>query len=87
MLVGSLPSVALVALFFSNRMGLPTANHRACKRYKARADVCRHIHRSLVEDLHYALVWGISAKHAPQRVGGAHVMEDEDVVQIVKRKG
>jgi uncharacterized protein len=49
--------------------------------------VCRSIHKSLVEDFHYALVWGTSTKHAPQRVGGSHVMEDEDVVQIVKKKG
>jgi uncharacterized protein len=33
----------------------------------------------------YALVWG-SGKHMPQRCGLAHVLEDEDVVQIVKAK-
>jgi hypothetical protein len=33
----------------------------------------------------YALVWGASAKHRPQRVGKEHVLQDEDIVQIVKR--
>ncbi len=60
----------------------PSCMHAPCLE-----DVCKSIHKSLVDDLHYALVWGVSAKHAPQRVGGTHVMEAEDVIQIVKRKG
>lgn len=32
-----------------------------------------------------AYVWGSSAKHNPQRVGKEHVLNDEDVVQIVKK--
>ena len=32
-----------------------------------------------------ALVWGTSAKHAPQKVGKDHVLDDEDVVQIIKK--
>jgi ribosome-interacting GTPase 1 len=31
------------------------------------------------------LVWGLSVKHRPQRVGKDHVLEDEDVVQIIKK--
>jgi len=49
-------------------------------------DLCRHIHRTLVDDLQYAVVWGTSAKHSPMRVGVGHRLEDEDVVQIVKQK-
>ncbi|KAK2077430.1 GTP-binding protein [Prototheca wickerhamii] len=49
-------------------------------------DFCTHIHKSLVADFKYALVWGTSTKHMPQRVGMAHLLEDEDVVQIVKKK-
>merc|ERR1719223_106421 len=41
--------------------------------------VCHGIHRSFAERFKYALVWGTSAKHQPQRVGLAHVMQDEDV--------
>jgi ribosome-interacting GTPase 1 len=48
-------------------------------------EVCRGIHRSLVDDFKFALVWGTSAKHTPQRVGLNHVIQDEDVVQIVKK--
>lgn len=43
------------------------------------------IHRSLIKSFKYAIVWGKSVKHQPQRVGKGHVLEDEDVVQIVKR--
>ena len=46
-------------------------------------DVCDQIHRTIKETFKYALVWGASAKHVPQRVGLGHKVEDEDVVQIV----
>ncbi|KAJ8448247.1 hypothetical protein Cgig2_025171 [Carnegiea gigantea] len=49
-------------------------------------DFCNHIHRTLVKDLKYALVWGTSARHYPQHCGLSHVLQDEDVVQIVKKK-
>ncbi len=47
--------------------------------------VCKSIHRSLAADFKYALVWGTSTKHKPQRVGLSHVMHDEDVIQIIKK--
>jgi uncharacterized protein len=46
-------------------------------------DVCDQIHRTLKDTFKYALVWGASAKHIPQRVGLGHPVSDEDVVQIV----
>ena len=49
-------------------------------------DVCDSIHRTLKERFKYALVWGASARHVPQRVGLAHVVADEDVVSIVGTK-
>jgi len=49
-------------------------------------DVCDHIHRTLKESFKYALVWGASARHVPQRVGLSHVVSDEDVVSIVGTK-
>eukprot|EP00897_Mesotaenium_endlicherianum_P001118 jgi/Mesen1/11006/ME000098S10400 len=49
-------------------------------------DFCNHIHRNLLRDVKYVLVWGSSAKHFPQRCGTSHLLTDEDVVQIVKKK-
>lgn len=46
-------------------------------------DVCDRIHRTLKDTFKYALVWGASARHVPQRVGLAHIVADEDVVYIV----
>ncbi|PNH05520.1 Developmentally regulated G-protein 2 [Tetrabaena socialis] len=48
--------------------------------------LCRQIHNSMVQQFKYALVWGTSSKHYPQRCGSGHQLEDEDVVQIVKKK-
>ena len=48
-------------------------------------EFCLRIHKSLLQQFNYALVWGSSVKHNPQKVGKEHVLEDEDVVQIVKR--
>lgn len=46
---------------------------------------CKQVHRSLIDDFHFAYVWGLSTKHSPQRVGLNHDLKDEDVVQIVKK--
>nr|ADF43137.1 DRG1p [Chlamydomonas reinhardtii]ADF43180.1 DRG1m [Chlamydomonas reinhardtii] len=48
-------------------------------------DFCNRIHKTLIKQFKYALVWGSSVKHRPQRVGRDHVLHDEDIVQIVKR--
>ena len=48
-------------------------------------DVCDQVHRSLKESFKYALVWGASARHVPQRVGLNHSVADEDVVSIVAK--
>eukprot|EP00891_Asterochloris_glomerata_P004664 jgi/Astpho2/4664/Aster-00228 len=47
---------------------------------------CLQIHKNLLQQFQYALVWGISSKHYPQRCGLSHGLEDEDVVQLVKKK-
>ena len=49
--------------------------------------VCEKLHRDLKRDFRYALVWGKSVKHQPQRVGLDQVLADGDIVQIVKRHG
>lgn len=48
-------------------------------------DVCDQVHRSLKETFKYAMVWGASARHIPQRVGLSHIIADEDVVSIVAK--
>jgi len=48
-------------------------------------DFCNKIHRTIIKEFKYALVWGSSVKHQPQKVGLEHVLNDEDVVQIVKK--
>eukprot|EP00735_Rhodelphis_limneticus_P014304 TRINITY_DN8308_c0_g1::TRINITY_DN8308_c0_g1_i1::g.10315::m.10315 TRINITY_DN8308_c0_g1::TRINITY_DN8308_c0_g1_i1::g.10315 ORF type:complete len:312 (+),score=51.82,sp/Q54HP3/DRG1_DICDI/73.23/7e-173,TGS/PF02824.16/1.7e-20,MMR_HSR1/PF01926.18/1.1e-19,FeoB_N/PF02421.13/8.1e-12,FeoB_N/PF02421.13/6.6e+02,Dynamin_N/PF00350.18/0.62,Dynamin_N/PF00350.18/0.03,GTP_EFTU/PF00009.22/21,GTP_EFTU/PF00009.22/6.4e+02,GTP_EFTU/PF00009.22/1.6,ArgK/PF03308.11/0.0059,ArgK/PF03308.11/7.9e+02,Miro/PF08477.8/0.019,Miro/P len=46
---------------------------------------CNKIHKTLLREFKYALVWGASVKHQPQKVGKDHVLKDEDVIQIIKR--
>lgn len=48
-------------------------------------DFCNGIHKSLMNQFKYALVWGSSVKHHPQKVGKDHILQDEDIVQIVKK--
>ncbi len=48
-------------------------------------DFCNNIHRTLIHSFKHALVWGTSVKHNPGTVGKAHVLHDEDIVQIIKK--
>ncbi|AET39558.1 Rbg2p Ecym_4521 [Eremothecium cymbalariae DBVPG len=43
-------------------------------------DLCHQIHRDFKEKFKYALVWGSSAKHSPQKCGLNHKIHDEDVI-------
>lgn len=47
--------------------------------------LCANISTQMLRDFNYALVWGTSAKHSPQRCGLNHQLDDEDVVQIVTK--
>ena len=47
--------------------------------------VCDRIHRTLKETFKYAMVWGASARHVPQRVGLGHEVMEGDVVCVVAR--
>ncbi len=46
---------------------------------------CLTIHKDLYKQFKYALVWGRSSKHCPQKVGLSHELCDEDVIQIIKK--
>ncbi|XP_002735973.1 developmentally-regulated GTP-binding protein 1 isoform X1 [Saccoglossus kowalevskii] len=48
-------------------------------------DFCTNLHKAIMKEFKYALVWGSSVKHTPQKVGKEHLLDDEDVIQIVKK--
>lgn len=48
-------------------------------------EFCMRLHKQLAKDFKHGWIWGLSAKHQPQKVGKDHQLLDEDVVQIVKR--
>jgi len=47
--------------------------------------LCMNVSSHMLRDFNFALVWGKSAKHSPQRCGLSHPLQDEDVVQIVTK--
>jgi ribosome-interacting GTPase 1 len=47
--------------------------------------LCQNISTQMLRDFNFAMVWGKSAKHSPQRCGVNHQLEDEDVVQVVTK--
>ncbi len=50
-------------------------------------DICNKIHRRLRREFRYGLVWGKSVKFGGQRVGLSHILLDEDVLTIIKKRG
>lgn len=48
-------------------------------------DFCNKIHRMMIKNFKNANVWGASVKHRPQKVGKEHLLQDEDIVSIIKR--
>jgi small GTP-binding protein len=48
------------------------------------SDLCKKIHRKFAGEAKYALVSGTSVRFSPQRVGMDHVVQDRDIVTIVK---
>lgn len=48
-------------------------------------NLCNKIHKSIMVDFKHAVVWGTSVKFSPMRLGKEHELNDEDVVQIVKK--
>ena len=47
--------------------------------------LCQNVSTQMLRDFNFALVWGKSAKHSPQRCGINHDLQDEDVVQVVTK--
>jgi uncharacterized protein len=50
------------------------------------ADVCNKLHRNMKKDFRFGLVWGKSVKFGGQRVSLNHVLIDEDVLTVVKKR-
>jgi uncharacterized protein len=50
-------------------------------------DICNKLHRRLKKEFRYGLVWGKSVKFGGQRVSLNHVLIDEDVLTIIKKRG
>ena len=39
----------------------------------------------MLENFNYAMCWGRSTKYNPQRVGKDHILQDEDVLQVISK--
>ncbi|XP_020670277.3 developmentally-regulated GTP-binding protein 2 isoform X1 [Pogona vitticeps] len=78
--------LALTCIYTKKRGQRPDFSDAIILRKGASVEhVCHRIHRTLASQFKYALVWGTSTKYSPQRVGLSHMMEHEDVIQIVKK--
>jgi len=49
-------------------------------------NVCNKLHRNMRKEFRYGMVWGKSVKFGGQRVGINHVLQDEDVLTIIKTR-
>jgi len=78
--------LALRRIYTKRRGEPPDFNDAIIMRKGALVEHCCHrIHRTLVDQFKYALVWGSSTKYSPQRVGISHQLDDEDVIQVMKK--
>lgn len=50
-------------------------------------DICNKLHRRMRREFRYGLIWGKSVKFGGQRVGLTHILQDEDVLTIIKKRG
>jgi len=47
--------------------------------------LCASVSSQMLRDFNFALVWGKSAKHSPQRCGVGHLLMDGDVIQVMTK--
>lgn len=74
--------LGLTRVYTKRKGEKPDLDNPIVVRQRRVKDVCDMIHRDLVAGFKYAMVWGSSVKHVPQKVGLNHVLDDEDVVQV-----
>jgi ribosome-interacting GTPase 1 len=60
----------------------PSKKPLVVKRGATVLDVAKEIHKDLYRGFKYARIWGPSANYPGERVGGDHVLEDGDIVEI-----
>lgn len=79
--------LSMIRIYTKPRGQMPDYNAPIVMPHSKRTveELCRRIHKSLLEQFKHAVVWGRSVKHNPQRVGKTHELADEDIVQIVKK--
>lgn len=79
-------ALGLIRVYTKKRGEYPDFSDGIVLRQSATIEhVCHSIHRSIPAVFKYALLWGVSAKHQPQKVGLQNTVADEDVIQIVKK--
>ena len=79
--------LAMLRIYTRKRAEIPDFHDPVILRRGATVEhLCHRLHRNLADIFKYALLWGSSAKHQPQKVGLHHILDDEDVVQIIKKQ-
>ncbi|XP_052686367.1 GATOR complex protein NPRL3-like [Crassostrea angulata] len=80
--------LALVRVYTKKRGAKPDFEDGLILRRGCTAEhVCHVIHRTMVDNFKYGLVWGTSVKYSPQRIGLQHLMNHDDVIQIERADG
>ena len=59
-----------------------TENPLIIKRGSTIEDVCNKLHKDFAKKFKFARVWGKSARHAAQKLGLTHVLQDKDILEI-----
>lgn len=74
--------LGLIRVYTKRKGEKPDLDNPIVVRQRRVKDVCEMIHKDMVHGFKYAMVWGSSVKHVPQKVGLNHFLDDEDVVQV-----
>jgi len=78
--------LALIRVYTKPKGQIPDYESPVVLRNKASSveDLCNQLHKGMMAQFKYALVWGTSVKHNPQKVGREHILQDQDIIQIMK---
>ncbi len=63
-------------------------NHRPLhiKKSSTVSDICNKLHKNMKKNFRYGIVYGKSVKFNGQKVGLGHILEDGDIITIIKTK-